>query len=114
MEIISYVEAPAGAKYIAEVEVYHNKTYYRRIRIMVSQKGHHFVNLPVFGLEDGQGGKKWVQFWEWSKAEDEEFKRTLLSEVQIYIQRKGGAVQPVPAAAPERSYNQPNLGDCPF
>lgn len=115
MEIITYTEAPAGSKHLAEIEVYHNKTYFRRIRVMVSLKGYHFINLPVFGIEDGKGGKKWVQFWEWSKSEDEEFKRLVLEELKGYMERSGRAQIPTTAPSPViRQSSQPDLGDCPF
>lgn len=115
MEIISYTEAPAGSKHIAEIEIYHNRTYYRRIRVMTSLKGFYFVNFPVFGLDDGKGGKKWIQFWEFSRSEDEEFKRMILEELQPYLK---GTKEP---AKPKESYQnenqrdyQPERTDCPF
>ena len=120
MEIISYKTAPLGAKYIAEIEVYHNRTYFRRIRLMVSQKGHHFINLPVYGEEDGQGGKKWVQFWEWPKSNDDEFKRQVIEAIQPYLNKgldKEAQGPASPPKAPQTAYPstfQPDLNDCPF
>lgn len=114
MEIISYKEAPADAKYIAEIEVYHNRIFYRRIRVMLSQKGHHFINLPVYGEDDGKGGKKWIQFWEWTKDEDGSFKVECLKAIQPYLNKQA----PQPAQkAPQVAYPstfQPDLGECPF
>ena len=120
MEIISYKPAPKDAKYIAEIEVYHNRTYFRRIRLMMSQRGHHFINLPVYGEDDGMGGKKWIQFWEWPKAQDDAFKKELIAAIQPYLNTglsKDTQVHETPPQAPQTVYPstyQPDLGDCPF
>lgn len=117
MEIISFKAAEQGQKHLAEVEVYHKKIFYRRIRIMLSPKGHYFINLPVYGEDDGRGGKKWIQFWEWSKDEDGEFKKDLLEAIKPHLDKllRNPAISPV--KAPQASYPstfQPDLGDCPF
>ncbi len=119
MEIISFKDAPPDSKYLAEIEVYHKRIFYRRIRIMLSPKGHYFLNLPVYGEDDGRGGKKWIQFWEWSKDEDGEFKRECLEAVKPYLNKQSPGVSPSaqPAKAPHVSYPstfQPDLGECPF
>jgi hypothetical protein len=122
MEIISYKEAPFGSKYVAEIEVYYDRIFYRRIRITLSKNGHHFINLPVYGEEDGRGGKKWIQFWEWPKDKDVEFKRQCLEAVQPYLNKQSPGVQStVPSQSaslpPQASYPgtyQPDLSDCPF
>ena len=111
MEIINFAKAPEGSKHIAEIEVYHNKTYYRRIRVMVSVKGFYFINLPVFGIDDGKGGKKWIQFWEFSRSDDEEFKRKVLEELQPYL---NPAQQAPKTATTYQSDQQPDMGPCPF
>jgi hypothetical protein len=122
MEIITYTEAPAGSKHIAEIEVYYKRIFYRRIRIMLSQKGHYFLNLPVYGEDDGKGGKKWIQFWEWTKDEDVEFKRECMEALGPYLNKgthrmpegrtytTSSQAQKQPSAAPF----QPDLGECPF
>ena len=124
MEITKFTDAPIGAKYLAEIEVYHNRTFYRRLRLMRSAQGHLFINLPVYGDEDGNGGKRWVQFWEWAKDEENNFKRQLLEAAQPYINQMA-ANQPYKApqtqqrpqeqykAPPQQQY-MPNLGECPF
>lgn len=120
MEIISYKEAPAGSKYISEIEVYHDRTFWRRIRLMQSQKGHYFVNLPVYGEDDGRGGKKWIQFYEKTKSEDEEFKRLIMEAIQPYINKLGNSMQPMlssSAPSPAQAAPQPPqqwTSECPF
>jgi len=122
MEIISYKDAPVGAKYLAEVEVYYKRIFYRRIRVTISQKGQYFLNLPAYSEDDGKGGKKWIQFWEWPKDEDTDFKRECLEALQAYINKQSGpnaaASMQQPAQQPtQKSYPgtyQPNLEDCPF
>ena len=122
MEIISYKEAPVDAKYLAEIEVYYKRIFYRRIRLMMSPKGHMFINLPVYGEEDGKGGKRWVQFWEWTKDEDSEFKRECLESVKPFLNKQEQAQPQVqsyqqPPKAPQAAYPgtfQPDLSDCPF
>ncbi len=123
MEIISYKDAPRDSKHIAEVEVYHDKTFWRRIRLMLSQKGHYFINLPVYGEDDGKGGKVWIQFYEKSKSDEESFKRSILEAIQPYLNKAVHTngppttqrpVNPSPAySAPNPQY-QPDLGECPF
>ena len=125
MEIISYKEAAPDAKYLAEIEVYYDRIFYRRIRVMLSQKGHHFINLPVYGEDDGRGGKRWIQFWEWTKDKDTEFKRECLEALQPYInkektrysQTSQAPTPSTPPQAPQTAYPgtfQPDLGECPF
>lgn len=120
MEIISFKDAPPGSKYLAEIEVYHKRIFYRRIRIMLSPKGHYFINLPVYGEDDGRGGKKWIQFWEWSKDEDGEFKKDLLEAIKPYLEKQSPGVPgqaPMAQKAPQSTYPstfQPDLGECPF
>jgi len=120
MEVISYKEAPPGSKYLAEIEVYHDRTFWRRIRLMQSQKGHHFVNLPVYGEDDGRGGKKWIQFYEKSKSEDEEFKRLIMEAIQPYMAKFGHSMQPVmTSSAPMQAQAVPQpsskwTSECPF
>ena len=122
MEIISYKEAPVGAKYIAEVEVYYKRIFYRRIRLTLSQKGQHFLNLPAYGEDDGRGGKRWIQYWEWAKDEETDFKRECLEALQVYINKQSGPnaastmqqPPPQPAQKPYAGTYQPNLDDCPF
>ena len=125
MEIISYKPAPPEAKYVAEIEVYYNRTFYRRIRLMLSQKGHYFINIPVYGADRGGWEKKWVQFWESTKDEHANYKRQCLEAVQPYLNKQEpqvplNASQPPRAAPPplnSRPYPgtfQPDLNDCPF
>lgn len=128
MEIISYKEAPHDAKYLAEIEVYYKRIFYRRIRVMLSKQGHHFINLPVYGEDDGKGGKRWIQFWEWTKDEDTEFKRECLLALHSYLNKQpSGYSQPSqsptmsapqqtqqPNARPYPGTYQPDLNDCPF
>ena len=122
MEIISYKDAPNGSKYIAELEVYYERIYFRRIRVTLSQKGHHFINLPVYGEDDSKGGKRWIQFWEWSKDKETEFKRECLEAIQPYLNKQstGSYSSQLSQAAPlppkpiyEGTFN-PDLNDCPF
>lgn len=109
MEIVKYELSPAGSKHIAEIEVSHMGVYYRRIRVMISQKGFYFINLPVFGIDDGRGGKRWIQFWEFSRADDEEFKRLVIEKLQPYLNPSQKMEKPV-----STSYSQPDVGPCPF
>ena len=130
MEIIKFTQAPEGTKYLAELEVYHEGTIYRRIRIMRSAQGHLFVNLPVYGEEDGFGSKRWVQFFEFPKDRETEFKRLLLEiaqpkinpiistgEYQRMHNHKPTQAHQKPQeqykAPPQQQY-MPDLGDCPF
>jgi hypothetical protein len=122
MEVISFRDAPAGSKYIAEMDVYHNRTFYRRIRLIVSQKGNMFVNMPSYGEDDGNGGKKWIQYWEWSKDEDALFKKYCLEAAKPFLninspgvsRAKQDQYQPPQYTPQAQKEFQPDLGDCPF
>jgi hypothetical protein len=114
MEVIEYREAPPGSKYIGEMDVYHNRTFYRRVRIMLSQKGNYFVNIPSYGMDDGQGGKKWIPYWEFSKEDDISFKKQCLDAARPHLRNEALATSTggyVPAA--QAAY-QPDLTGCPF
>ncbi len=119
MEVISFRDAPAGAKHIGEMDVYHNRTFYRRLRLMMSQKGNLFINMPSYSEDDGSGGKKWIQYWEWSKDEDAEFKKQCLEAAKPYLNKRSPGVSKSPqdqyqAPAYQQSEFQPDLGNCPF
>ena len=75
MEINNYREQPAGAKFIAYFDVYFPalQLTLRNLKLIRSQKGHHFIGFPAF-CEDFHGAeKKFIPYMEFSKDRGQEF-----------------------------------------
>jgi hypothetical protein len=75
MEILNYDEQPAGGTCLAIFTVYIPafRLNIHRVKLMASKKGHHYISLPAYSIEQPDGTKKWLPLFEFSAEKHKEF-----------------------------------------
>lgn len=90
IKIENYREQNGEKNIVAIFDVYLPKSteIKRNIKLIRSQKGHHFLSYPSFSIEQDDGQKIWQKFYEFSQEKQKEFDALILQELGSLV--KGG------------------------
>lgn len=96
IRIENYKDVVGDKNVVGIFDVYFEKSteVKRNLKLVKSQKGHHFISYPSFSVENEFGEKTWHKFYEFSAEKQKEFDDLLLQEVSPFV--KGGIVRRPP------------------
>lgn len=94
MEIENYREGPQNDKdkSIATFDVTYKGSRYIDLRLMVSQKGHHFISYPSRMRTDKDGKPIYLRLYDWGKDRNEEFDKLVLEAVKPFREKSSHTV----------------------
>lgn len=87
MQIENYREGPRkdGDKSIATFDVSYKGSRYIDLRLMKSQKGHHFISHQSKMRTSPEGANTFVRIYDWGKERNQEFDRMVLDALKPFI-----------------------------
>jgi hypothetical protein len=87
MEILNYEEQPKGSFNISIFTVYLPNAHLsiHKVRLNRSKKGHLFISLPAFGIDQPDGSRKWQPYIEWFQEKGKEFNEKVLEALKPFL-----------------------------
>lgn len=87
MEIVNYEEQPPGGFCLAIFTVYlpAAQLLIHKVRLNRSKKGHLFIGIPSFAVDQPDGSKKWHPILEWSAEKGKDFNEKVLKALEPFL-----------------------------
>lgn len=81
MKIENYREANPADKYVAMFDIYLGDQWgvtFKNWKLIRNKKGGLFISCPSYSVEDGEGGKKWHPFIEFTPEKKSNFEQKVM------------------------------------
>ncbi len=87
MQIENYCQSAPGDKQLATFDVYipEWQLTFRKFRLIKAKNGNEFVGVPSYCIEDPEGNKNWIHYFQFSEERGKEFMKGILEELKNFV-----------------------------